>query len=150
MDNTYICRHQSWDLKIHETCFDLDASSRDQHPRFEWNISSAISYVKFHIVKGSLQVVSVSRHTTKSNPVLSPNFLLLFTPLELEFDRDDIVEALIESGGAEATGEVAEGDSREGGAGFRVLGIVNENLYTKGACLYQFFVWCSDGIVVFA
>jgi hypothetical protein len=46
---------------------------------------------------------------------------LLFAASELEFHGNDVVEALIESWGAEATGEVAEGDSWEGGSGFGVL-----------------------------
>jgi hypothetical protein len=39
----------------------------------------------------------------------------------LEFHGDDVIEALVERWGAEATGEIAEGDSRQGGSGFGVL-----------------------------
>jgi hypothetical protein len=70
--------------------------------------------------------------------------------LEPELDWDDVVEALVESGGAEATGEVAEGDTWKGGSGFGVLVVLMLImglyfiLYGMGRWrwrwIYQFFV----------
>jgi hypothetical protein len=82
--------------------------------------------VKHHNHTSSFEakdVVDVSRSTStcRSNPVLSPKILLLFATSELEFHGDDVIEALVERWGAEATGEIAEGDSRQGGSGFGVL-----------------------------
>lgn len=56
-----------------------------------------------------------------SNPVLAPKCLGLVTTTELELDRDDIVEPLVQRGCLEAAGEVSKGDSWKRGSRFGVL-----------------------------
>jgi hypothetical protein len=56
-----------------------------------------------------------------SNPVLAPKSLGLVTAAELELDRNDIVESLVQRGCLEAAGKVAKGDSWKGGSRFGVL-----------------------------
>jgi hypothetical protein len=56
-----------------------------------------------------------------SNPVLAPESLGLVTTAELELDRDDIVEPLVQRWCLEAAGEIAKGDSWKGSSRFGVL-----------------------------
>lgn len=89
-----------------------------------------------------------------SNPVLAPKFLCVLAAAELEFNGDDIVEALLQRRCAEAAAKVAEGDAWQRCSGFGVLVGLGMRIrwggYRELANAYQFFVGRSDGVVVFA